>query len=174
SWCPAHFLPAHPSSNPPAALRLTNPLNVSALARSLNEIVRRHEALRTTFATVNGVPVQIIASELHLALPVTDLRHLLASEREAEPLRLPRPAAEPPFDLARGPLLRTSLLRLDEADYVFLLTLHHIVSDGWSGSIFFQELTALYQAYALGRESPLAELPIQYADYAVWQRERLQ
>src|SRR5262245_34209502 len=120
-WFLDQLLPANPFYNIPAALRLTNPLNVSALARSLNEIVRRHEALRTAFATVNGVPVQIIASELQLALPVTDLRHLLASEREAEALRLARAEAEQPFDLARGPLLRTSLLRLDEADYVFLL-----------------------------------------------------
>src|SRR5262249_12927962 len=156
------------------AIRLTTGLDRAALQRSLNEIVRRHAALRTTFPTVDGRPVQAVADSLALALPVVDLRGLPAGAREAEAARLATEEAQRPFDLAGGPLVRASLLQLDDADYVFLLTMHHIVSDGWSMGVFFRELTALYAAFAAGQPSPLPALPIQYADFAVWQRQGLQ
>src|SRR5438105_3673714 len=173
-WFLDQLLPGNSSYNLSAALRLSVPLSIPVLEQSLNEIVHRHEALRTTFVTNDGEPVQVINAKEHVGLGVTDLRYLPATEREAEAIRLATEEAQQPFDLSRGPLVRTSLLRLEEADYVFLLTMHHIVTDGWSMNIFFQELTTLYNAFALGRPSPLAELAIQYADYAVWQREWLQ
>ncbi|PYS25180.1 MAG: non-ribosomal peptide synthetase, partial [Acidobacteria bacterium] len=173
-WFLDQLLPGNSFYNIPAALRLSVPLSIPILEQSLNEIVHRHEALRTTFVTNDGEPVQVISAKEHVGLGVTDLRYLPAAEREAEAIRLATEEAQQPFDLSRGPLVRTSLLRMEEADYVFLLTMHHIVTDGWSMNIFFQELTTLYNAFALGRPSPLAELAIQYADYAVWQREWLQ
>src|SRR5207244_3108368 len=114
-----------------------------------------HEALRTTFRVVNGEPVQIIGPSLKLPLPVIDLRHLPASEREGEALRLASEEARRPFDLALGPLLHTTLLQLDNEQYWFLLATHHIVYDGWSVGVFFRELSALYAAFAAGEGSPL-------------------
>ncbi|HWS56093.1 MAG TPA: amino acid adenylation domain-containing protein, partial [Pyrinomonadaceae bacterium] len=159
--------------NIPVAARLGGPLDVCALERGLNEIVRRHESLRTTFQSVDGLPVQVILPSLTLKLPVTELRGFGEAEKRAEVRRRADEEARRPFDLTRGPLLRASLLRLCEQEHVILLTMHHIVSDGWSTGLLIRELGALYAAYARGEESPLAELPIQYADYAVWQRERL-
>jgi len=149
------------------------PLRVSVLEKALNEIVRRHEALRTTFESLNGEPRQVIAPSLELKLPVVDLRHLPEHSREAEALRLATEQAQEPFDLTRGPLTRVSLLRTGEDDYLFSLTMHHIVCDGWSMDVFFRELNVLYDAFAAGRPSPLPELPIQYADFADWQRHYL-
>jgi len=160
--------------NIPSALRLTGTLDIPALNHSLEEIVRRHEALRTTFALVEGQPVQVIASHLAVPLPLVDLGHLSEPTREAEAKRLAMVEAHQPFDLAHGPLLRASLLRLGTQQHILLLTMHHIVSDGWSMEIFFRELTALYEAYMRGEPSPLEELPIQYADYALLQHELLQ
>src|SRR5262249_23902311 len=170
-WFLDQLLPGNPTYSIPAALRLKTTLNVAALRRSLNEIVRRHEALRTSFGFVDGQAVQVIADALELDLPVAGLRGIPAAERESEALRLAAAEARRPFDLARGPLLRANLLQLGEADYVFLLVMHHIVTDGWSMGVFFRELTELYGAFVIGRPSLLAELPIQYADYAVWQRQ---
>jgi len=150
------------------------PIKVAALEQSLNEIVRRHESLRTTFVAVDGQPFQLIAPSLRLPLPVVDLRGWAAPGREAEAQRLASAEAARPFDLAQGPLLRATLLRLEEQASVLLLVMHHIVTDGWSMGVLFQELSALYQAFSQGQASPLAELPIQYADFAVWQRQWLQ
>jgi len=160
--------------NFPAAVRLKGPLDVVALKDSLNEIVKRHEVLRTTFAIVDGRPVQVIAPLLTLALPVVDLRDLSAPDREAEVQRLARSEAQGSFDLAKGPLVRATVLRLDENEYVGLLTMHHIVSDGWSTGILIREMAILYEAYSSGRISPLPALLIQYADFAYWQRQWLQ
>jgi len=157
----------------PKMLRLALPLDVGALGRSLNEIVRRHESLRTTFGSVGGRPVQVVAPEVTLPLEVVDLRRRPPGQREAEALRTAREEAEGPFDLGSGPLLRTRLLRLGDAEYVLVLCWHHIVADGWSLGVFFRELTELYNAFVRGRPSPLPELPIQYVDFARWQRERL-
>ncbi|HLJ90481.1 MAG TPA: condensation domain-containing protein, partial [Candidatus Angelobacter sp.] len=173
-WFLDQLVPGNPFYNIPGALKLVFPLNVDVFRRCLNEIVRRHESLRTTFAMAEGVPVQIIAPELILDLPVTDLRHLPQNLRDAEALRYATEEARMPFDLGKGPLIRSKLLQLDTHEYVFLLTIHHIVSDGWSMGIFFQELDLLYAAFATGQPSPLRELPIQYADFALWQREWMQ
>ena len=140
------------------------------LQRSLNEIVRRHESLRTTFRADRGVPVQSIAGELHVPLPVIDLRHLPRAQRDEEAHRLAADEAEWQFDLAAGPLIRTTLVRTGDVRYLFVLTMHHIVGDGWSMGVFWKELTAIWEAFEQGQPSPLPELPIQYADFAVWQR----
>ncbi len=157
-----------------APVRLKGRLDLQALECTLTEIVRRHEALRTTFRTVEGRAVQVIAEARPLSLPVTDLSYLPPERREAEARRMAEEESQRPFDLARGPLLRARLLRLDEDEHLAMLTLHHIISDGWSAGILIRELAALYQAFNAGLPSPLAELPIQYADFAAWQRRWLQ
>jgi amino acid adenylation domain-containing protein len=172
-WFLDQLVPANPFYNVAAAVRLETAIDAVALERAVNEIVRRHEALRTTFRAVEGRPVQVVAPVLELALPVLDLAALPRAEREREALRLATEEAQRPFDLARGPLVRTSLLRLGPREHVFLLTLHHIVSDGWSMGVLSRELNALYGAFARGAPSPLPELPIQYADFALWQRRAL-
>ncbi len=160
--------------NFPAAVRLKGPLNMAALKQSLDEIVKRHEALRTTFAIVDGRPVQVIAPLLSLTLPIVDLRELPEPERESEVQRLATNEARRPFDLAEGPLVRATVLRLGEAEHVGLLTMHHIVSDGWSTGILIREMAVLYDAFCSDRPASLPELPIQYADFAHWQRIWLQ
>ena len=159
--------------NMPSAARLSGRLDVAAMGRTLNEIVRRHEALRTRFASVDGTPAQVIAPALEVALPLTDLSELPAAEREAKALWLAQDEAQAPFDLAAGPLLRAALIRLAPQEHIIVLTLHHIVSDGWSMGVLVAEIAALYGAYAQGLPSPLPELAIQYADFAHWQREWL-
>jgi hypothetical protein len=173
-WFLDQFEPGSAVYNIPAAVRLTGLLDVTALEQSLNEIVQRHEALRTTFSAVQGEPMQVITPTLTLTLVVTDLQEFPEAEWEAEARRLATQEARRPFDLSQGPLLRATLLRLGERDHVLLLTMHHIVSDGWSMSILFRELSVLYEAFSTGRPSPLPELAIQYADFAVWQRQWLQ
>ncbi len=157
----------------PFALRLAGQLDIPALERALNEIVRRHEVLRTTFDALDGEPVQLIATTQPLEVPLTDLSSLPPEQREAETHRLVVQGALQPFDFARGPMLRASLLRLGAEEHVLSLTMHHIVSDGWSIGVLIHEFAALYTAFSSDRPSPLAELPIQYADYAQWQREWL-
>jgi aspartate racemase len=160
--------------NVPEVTCLHGRLNVEALERSLTEVVRRHEALRTTFDMVDEEPVQIITPPPALPmLEVMDLSDLPEATRRAEAERLVNEEAGRSFDLARGPLLRTKLLRLGEEEHVLLLTMHHIISDGWSLDILARELATLYAAFSDGRDLPLADLPIQYADFAVWQREWL-
>jgi len=173
-WFIDQLEPGNAAYNFPAAVRLKGPLNVAALEQSLNEIVRRHEVLRTTFATVDGCPVQVIAPTLTVRPAVVKLQELSEREREAEVQRLVIEEARLPFDLARGPLLRVTLLRLAEEEHVGLLTMHHIVSDGWSTGILIREMAVLYEAISCGRFSLLPELPIQYADFAHWQRQWLQ
>jgi amino acid adenylation domain-containing protein len=173
-WLLDQLEPGRAIYNLPGPVRLTGALDIAALEQSLNEIVRRHEALRTTFDEVDGTPVQVIAPGLELTLPVTDLCHLPAGEREAASRRLVTEEARKPFDLARGPLVRAELLRLGDQEHVLLLTMHHIVSDGWSLQVLNKELAALYEAFSAGRPSPLPGLPIQYVDFAHWQREWLQ
>ena len=160
--------------NVPFASRLRGPLDTAALERTLAEIVRRHEALRTTVSVVEGQPVQVVAPAADVPLPIVDLCHIPESAREAEAQRLAEADAARPFDLAQGPLIRATLLKIGEQDHMLMLTMHHIVSDGWSMQAFYQELEALYNAFQAGEPSPLSELPVQYADYAVWQREWLQ
>jgi amino acid adenylation domain-containing protein/non-ribosomal peptide synthase protein (TIGR01720 family) len=157
----------------PAAIHIQGRLDPTAVEDALNQIVRRHEVLRTTFATVDGRPVQVIAPEWGFSIPVIDLCSLSEREREAEVKRLAAEEAQRPFHLEKGPLLRVSLLHLEEQEHVLLLTMHHIISDGWSLGILLREFAALYQESAAGRPSPFPELLIQYADYACWQRQWL-
>ncbi|OLE50111.1 MAG: hypothetical protein AUI36_19705 [Cyanobacteria bacterium 13_1_40CM_2_61_4] len=150
-------------------------LDVPAFERSFNEIIRRHEAWRTTFTTVDRRPVQVVNPAPTLRLPVVDLRGLPEAEREPEALRLASEDARQPFDLGRGPLLRANLIRLRDDEHRFVLTLHHIIFDGVSiYRVFLPELAALYEAFSTGKPSPLPEPTSQYADYAHWQREGLQ
>jgi amino acid adenylation domain-containing protein len=155
------------------AWRIEGGLDLKSLASSINQVVDRHETLRTTFQEINGQAVQNIASTLTLPLPVVDLRTLPPTVRETEATRLATKEALCPFDLAKGPLFRTKLLRLEADQHIFLLTLHHMVSDGWSLEVLYREISLLYMAASTGQPDPLPSLPIQYADYAVWQREHL-
>ncbi|MEH2313988.1 MAG: amino acid adenylation domain-containing protein [Nostoc sp.] len=173
-WFLEQLEPGNPFYNQPAAVRLTGALNLAVLEQSFNEILHRHEVLRTTFSTVEGQPVQVIAPTLALKLPVVDLQKLPDADREKEVLRLATKEAQMPFNLVEGSLLRCTLLRLDEAEYVLLFTMHHIISDGWSKGILIREIATLYKAFSTGEFSPLAELAIQYADFAAWQRKWLQ
>ncbi|HEY0077786.1 MAG TPA: amino acid adenylation domain-containing protein [Pyrinomonadaceae bacterium] len=173
-WFLQQMEPEGATYNVPVATRLKGRLDTSVLEQTLREIIRRHESLRTTFDIVEGEPVQLISEHFGLALPIEDLSQLPAAEREEAARRLSNEEVRKPFDLSKGPLLRARLLRLDEDDHVLLVTLHHIISDGWSMGVLVGEVATLYRAYAEGEESPLAELPLQYADYAQWQREWLQ
>ncbi|HVF89348.1 MAG TPA: amino acid adenylation domain-containing protein, partial [Blastocatellia bacterium] len=173
-WFLQELEPDSPIYSVAASVRLTGRLNFSALEQTLNEIVRRHEVLRTRFATVQGRPIQIIDPPEGHCLALVDLADLSGPEREAEAQRLSRAEAGRPFDLRRGPLLRSTLLRLGENSHVLLLTMHHIVSDGWSIGILIHELASLYESLSAGRPSPLADPPIQYFDYAQWERESMQ
>jgi amino acid adenylation domain-containing protein len=174
-WFIDQLEPGSPIYNIPLPLRLDGPLNVGALGRCLNEIVRRHDALRTTFAVGPDLhPVQTVVPRFELTLRVEDLGRLPEPEREAEAVRLATREASQAFDLSRGPLLRARLLRLREDEHVLLFTMHHIVSDGWSMGVLVREVAAVYGAFVEGRPSPLPPLPIQYADFAEWQRGWLQ
>jgi len=157
--------------NVPLAVRLSGPINAAVLERSINEIVRRHDTLRTTFGNVEGQPVPRVSPILKIDLSTVDLAS--AANREATADVVLDEEAARSFDLTKGPLIRTTLLRLDDEDHIFLVVMHHIVSDGWSLVLFFRELAAIYKAFAVGEPSPLADLAIQYADYTVWQREWL-
>ena len=170
-WFFDQVVPGLPLFNIPYVLRLVGRLNVTVLQQSFNEILRRHEALRTTFATVDEQLAQVIASTSHMPFVVRDLYTLPEPEREDEAQRLVQEESRRPFDLARGPLLRGCLLRLDEQEYYLLVTLHHIISDGWSLGVLVHELAVLYDAFAAGKPSPLPALPLQYADFASWQRQ---
>src|SRR4028119_354526 len=173
-WFLDQLVPNNPFYNVPAALRLTGSLNFSALQQTFNEIVRRHEALRTTLAVVSGQPVQRIAAAFHLPINVVDLRNLPKESRQTEANRLTTEEAQRSFNLSNDLLLRVTLLQLDDAEYLLMLNMHHIVSDGWSIGVLIQELGALYTAFASEKPSPLPALSIQYADFTKWQREWLQ
>ncbi len=173
-WFLDQLEPGSALYNVPGAYCLNGPLDFKSLEQSLNEIVRRHEVLRTTFRSVDGSPLQVASSESPLLLPVVDLSDRAESERQDEARRIAADESRRPFDLEQGPLMRVLLLRLDPEKHVLLLTMHHIVCDGWSMGILFRELSALYNAFRRGNLVPFTDLPIQYADYAVWQREWLQ
>ena len=172
-WFLDQLAPGSPFYNQNIALRLDAPYPPALLERALNEIVRRHESLRTVFENVDGQPVQVVLPSLEVTVHVTDLSHLPEAEREAEAFRHATAEARAPFDLAQGPLLRVKLVGLGASDALLLLTLHHIVSDGWSIGVLFREIATLCEAYERNAPSPLPPLALQYADYAVWQREWL-
>lgn len=152
-------------------LHCTGLLNVAVLERSLKEIVQRHDTLRTTFPSVNGQPVQVISPDINWELPVVDLRELPPQQQQVKVQQLSREEAKQPFDLAKGPLWRFKLLRLQDDEYILIRTIHHIIFDGWSNGIFMRELGAIYPAFLANEPSPLLALPIQYADFAQAQRQ---
>ncbi len=172
-WFLEQLVPGTPLYTMPGALQLSGPLDPSLLRQSLNALVVRHEALRTSFGSVDDQPIQQVCKALDLDLPLLDLTALPASDRPAALQQLISVEAGTLFDLARGPLIRTTLVRLAPDDHVLLVTLHHLIADGWSLGILLHDLTVLYTAFINSRPAPLAELPLQYADFAAWQREWL-
>ena len=193
-WFINQLQPGKGDYNISSAMHLFGWLNVMALEQSFNEVIRRHEILRTTFTARDGQPIQVIAPTLNFKLPLVNLRELPKDKKEAEVLRLAYEEAQQPFDLANGPLLQVTLLRQTETEHVLLLTMHHIISDGWSIGVLIHEITDLYEVFSSAKPStetlrvgaaclqdlqhamltPLPELSIQYADFAVWQRQWLQ
>ncbi|MFN0165021.1 MAG: non-ribosomal peptide synthetase [Bryobacteraceae bacterium] len=173
-WFLDQLSPGNAFYNVDTALPLDFAVDVKTLEKCLNEIVRRHEGLRTTFRAVGGEPVQVVAPSLRVTVPLVDLQPLPEPERLAEAHKLANREAQQPFDLSAGPLIRATLLRLAASRHILLLTIHHIVADGWSLEVFFKELNTLYSAFCDGEPSPLPPLPIQYSDYALWQRQWLQ
>jgi amino acid adenylation domain-containing protein len=169
-WFIDQLEPGSTAYNMPMPLRIEGALDVGVLARVLDAVVARHEALRTRFLIFEGKPVQMIDPPAPQPLPVIDLRALPEAGLQAEARRLVSEEISRPFDLARGPLLRTSLLHLASDVWAALFTMHHVVSDGWSLGVLVREVTALYPAFSAGQPSPLPELPVQYADFAAWQR----
>ncbi|RKH14792.1 amino acid adenylation domain-containing protein [Corallococcus sp. CA053C] len=173
-WVIEQLDPGSPVYNMPIALRLSGALDLEALRRGLEALVHRHEALRTTFREDPAGPVQIISPRAAFPLEVVDLRSWAPDQRQDEARRRSEAEAVRPFALTTGPLLRASLLILEEREHLLLLTVHHIVSDGWSLGVLVREMADLYRAFTSGGPSPLAPLPVQYADHAVWQRQALQ
>lgn len=177
-WFLDQLEPGGSAYNIPTGFSIYGFLDVGVLENSIKEMIHRHESFRTRFASVDGQPVQIISPPKPFILPVVDLQNFPKPERKVEANRLITEEAQHPFNLVQGPLVRFLLLRLDKEDYVFLMTIHHIVSDGWSLGVFARELGALYKAFfnafSMGPPSTLTELPIQYADFAHWQQQWLQ
>ncbi|MEH1868762.1 MAG: condensation domain-containing protein [Nostoc sp.] len=173
-WFIDQLQPGSSAYNISQPMRIVGSLNVAALEQSFNEVVRRHEVLRTTFKVIDGQPLQVITPNFSFKLPVVDLQELSQEQREAEVLRLASEEAQQPFDLTKVPLLRVTLLQLAVAEYALLLTIHHIVADGWAIGVLIHEIATLYEAFSIGKPSPLSQLSIQYADFAVWQRQWLQ
>jgi amino acid adenylation domain-containing protein len=173
-WFLDQLTPGSSVYNISGAVEIQGLLNVAALEQSLNEIVRRHEICRTTFKLVDGEPMQVIVPNFTLTLKQVDLRHLPKEHQQAEVTRLTTVSAQQPFDLSTGLLLRATLLQLDEVHYVLILTIHHIIFDAWSMSVLIEELGVLYEANSCGIPHILPQLSIQYADFAVWQRQWLQ
>ncbi|WP_163996532.1 non-ribosomal peptide synthase/polyketide synthase [Pyxidicoccus caerfyrddinensis] len=172
-WFVDQLIPGDAAYNIPAALWLSGQLDVESLRRAFEEIVRRHEVLRTTFTVKHGEPAQLIHPPARFELPVVELSAESTTESRDEALRRCQDAARQAFSLSEGPLLRASLMRLGDEEHVLLLNMQHIISDGWSVGVLVRELATLYGAFQSGRASPLPELPVQYADYAVWQRDWL-
>jgi len=173
-WFLEQLEPGSAFYNMASTVRLRGPLNTTILERSLIEVYRRHESLRTHFANIDGYPVQVIEPFKVTSLKVTDLSDMPEAERMTEARRLAILEETTGFDLARGPLMRTSVIRLGDEDHVLLLTMHHVVSDAWSMKILISEMVTLYTAFSEGKDSPLPELPIQYADFSYWQRKGLE
>ncbi len=172
-WFLDQLDPGTPAYNIPTAVPMTGRRDAAILERCFNAVVQRHEALRTTFRLVGGEPVQTVAAELYLPLPVVDLSALPEARRQPLAGRLVTSEMKHSFDLSRGPLLRTTLVRLGPEEHMLAVVMHHIVSDGWSINVLVREVTALYQAFAAGTEARLPALEVQYPDYALWQREWL-
>jgi hypothetical protein len=169
-WFLYQLAPNNSAYNITGGVELTGPLNVEVLERSLNEIIRRHEILRTTFANLDEQPVQVIAPRLSIKIRLVDLSDLPPQEQTVAMPRVATEHAQVPFDLINGPLIRASLLRLAADRHILITTMHHIVTDRWSYTLFEQELAILYHAFSNRLPSPLPELPIQFADFAICRR----
>ena len=167
-WFLDQLEPATPAYNIATGMRMVGPLDVAAFEQAITEIIRRHEVLRTTVLTIDGHPQPVIAKAESFSLPV------ITVAGEAEARQIAGAEAEQPFDLSTGPLFRIKLLRIDDLDHIVLLTMHHIIGDGWSMEVLVREVAELYESYKTGKTSPLPELAIQYADFAYWQRQWLQ
>src|SRR5579872_2779523 len=172
-WFLHQLAPDNPFYNASCEIAISGPLRKTVLEQSLSELVRRHQTLRTRFELVDDQPVQVIDPAKPVSLPIEDLSSLSIAARFEEAQRLARQEVRQPFDLARGPLLRARLLRLGLEEHRLLLSLHHIIADGWSLSILFSELSALYAAFHAERPSPLADLAMQYTDFTLWHRQQL-
>ena len=173
-WFLSQLIPNSPLYNIFTAVKLTGSLNVTALEKSLNQVVQRHESLRTSFVTVEDKPIQNITNNLTLELPIIDLQSTLLTEQSQLLQNILSAEQLQPFDLNNPPLLRVKLLKLSSTEHILLLTMHHIISDAWSMGVLVKEITTLYQAFCNGKNNPLPALPIQYADFAVWQKQCLQ
>jgi len=171
-WLVDHLISGTPMYNLPMAVRLRGPLNIPALEQSFSEVTRRHEILRTTFGEVDGRPVQIIGAAETLHLDPQDFSQLPESTRESEALRAAVQESQRPFDLANSPAIRISLIRVAPDDHMLVVVMHHIVSDAWSMGLLIRELAVLYGAFSQGTSPVLPELPLQYADFAYWQRQQ--
>jgi len=173
-WFLYQMDPANPFYNLNTAARLMGALDIEALERSVNEIISRHEILRTRYEVLDGQPLGLVDSELKLTVQVTDLQRSPEPSRESEALKISAEYFQQPFDLGQGPLIRASVLKLGERNHLLLLSTHHIVFDGWSIGIFFRELSTLYESYSTRKPYSLPELTLQYSDFAFWQRQWLQ
>lgn len=173
-WFLNQLAPDSPFYNISATLRLTGVLNIAALEDSFNEVIKRHEVLRTAFTDVEGQPIQVVTPCQNLTIKLIDLSALPREECEVEAQKLAIQEVGQPFDLTSGLLVRSTLLRISEAEHILVFAMHHIVSDGWSIDVLVREVATLYDCYCNGKPSPLPELTIQYADYAIWQRQHLQ
>lgn len=173
-WFLDQFKPDNSVYNIPLVLHLAGELNAEALEAALNALVARHETLRTCFTEEDGEPLQEIAAKVNVLLPIDELGGMSEVVRDMELQKRLRSEIDMPFDLAQGPLLRVRLFKLGKATHVLVLTLHHIIADGWSIGVLMRDLSALYYAYHKSMPSPLPALPVQYADYAIWQRDCFQ
>jgi aspartate racemase len=173
-WFISQLEPESPAYNLTTAFRIGGNLHAPVLDRSFNEVIRRHEILRTTFPAKDGLPYQRVAPDLLITIPRVDLRNLSEVRREEALSQIIREQSYQPFDLTEGPLLRCTLVEFGETDYAIITTLHHIITDWWSFDLLWSELTAIYQAFSKSNPSPLPGLPIQFSDFAVWQRRQLQ
>jgi NRPS condensation-like uncharacterized protein len=173
-WFFDQLVPGSPLYNNTLAIHITGPINLFILERSLNELIRRHEALRTVFKSDQGQAFQVILPSLTIPLPQVDLQALLPDQRQERTDELYQEESQQPFDLQNGPLIRAKILKLEPEKSIFFLTIHHIICDGWSVGIITSEINTLYSAYANQQVSPLPELPIQYVDFSHWQHQRLQ
>ena len=169
-WFLEQLQPDNSAYNITSAVRVLGSLNITALEASLNEIIKRHEALRTTFMAVEGLPMQVISANLQLSVPIIDLQAVSKSEQETQLQQIINQETKQPFDLQQLPLLRVAVIKLSSTEYVVIFTMHHIISDAWSMSVIIREIIALYPAFADGKYVALPELPIQYADVSPGRR----
>ncbi len=172
-WVLDRLVPGNPVYNFPAALQIKGALDLPVFERAINELIRRHETLRTTFKMENEEPVQVIHPEVYCKIEIIDLRHMSASEKEKETRRHTMEEANKPIDLECGPMLRVTLLVHADDTYIFIYIMHHIITDAWANELFMKELVTIYKAFLAGKPIPLPEPVIQYADFAVWQGEWL-